>query len=266
MECEATWKATFDKLEQGTDEVIKFTNKVIEEVNRLSTMARVLNPQYAGALLMTKYMAQGVEKLMEFFKPRFAEPGNPCLLYRHSLAWTAQVGEPMQLLAGPIDPNRFDGETKWKGDGASAYRTLLLPQKNACVAIKTTADGVGGELVGIMTSICVYWAAVLTAVVGWAIACFKALKLCAGGPKGCALAVLGIIGATAAAAALIAGAELTFRTFLAEKHVAIQKNSTAEALNGTDHSWPTRPGIDVSDGSIEVTDGKVVDDTDWHMK
>jgi hypothetical protein len=266
MACDDTWRSLFNEIEQTTQDIAKYTNQILDELRKVPTWAWY-TPGIADKLWAGRWMAQGVVKLLEYFEPRLNEPGNPCVIERAALALVNDVGKPLTAETDWIDPGYYDRETKWKGVASDAYKSLLLNQRNACTAMKTTSDAVAGQLMKIRSAIKIYWWAVAAALAVCVLAILAALAASKGGPKGVAAGIIAVIAAVGAAAFAISQAENNLDNALDEARVEIAAKATDGALNGPDNGWPTLgAGFDMSDGSIQVENGQVKDDTDWHMK
>jgi hypothetical protein len=265
--CDADWENAFGEMERVTIKIRDKTNELIDKVNHLPLKA--LNPQAAGLVRATKWLAERIVQLMNHLEPRFNEPGNPCQLRRHALAWTKDVGAKVGVPPEGLDLGRYDAETKWKGVASDAYRGHILPQKNACVAFKATTEGVATALQSMAGSIIEYWIEMAVAAVALAAAIVTAILGIATVIAALKAVILAAIAAGVCAAAMWA-AEWRLKGAVSDNNLTINQKTNDPALNGPNGSWPSRFNVDLSDGSVEA-DGsggsvKVVDDTDWHLK
>jgi hypothetical protein len=264
MVSEADWRSTFDKMEKASVEIREKTNEIIRIVNKAPTWLWY-TPGIADKLWSARWLAQGVTKLMEYLEPRFDEPGNPPKLSQHALDWNKLVGQPIERLIGPIEPTTFDGEGKWEGTAANSYKNHLLPNKNACVAFKTSTDDVGDVLQAQSNAVWEFWielAVAAVALVAALVSTIVALRSGAWPAIVAALVAAGVCGGSWWAS------EHRLENNLKSNNLKLQQKSTNGALTGGGgaNSWPNHLNVDMSDGSVNVTDGKVTDDTDWHVK
>jgi hypothetical protein len=188
--------------------------------------------------------------------------GDPGALRRAGTAWVDDIAGPVSRLAGVVSPNLMEGDDRWTGIAADAYRNTLPAQQAALVAIHACAVEVDVALNDLATAIVKFWASVAVACVGLVVALAGAVASVAtvvGAAAGLELAIAGLSAlVTAGTAALSSLTDITTDT--ATNAAALERrlsDSTAFPLG----TWPRSTTEIGSDGSI--TDG---DDTDWHAR
>jgi hypothetical protein len=188
--------------------------------------------------------------------------GDPGALRRAGAAWVDDIAGPVSRLAGVVSPNLMEGDDRWTGIAADAYRNTLPAQQAALVAIHACAVEVDVALNDLATAVVKFWVSVAVACLGLVVALAGAVASVAtvvGAAAGLELAIAGLSAlVTAGTAALSSLTDIITDT--AANAAALERrlsDSTAFPLG----AWPRSTTEIGSDGSI--TDG---DDTDWHAR
>lgn len=196
-------------------------------------------------------LAAVFREAMDVLAKLLTERGDAAAVRQVALDWNTLVGGPVSEQAGLVDRGQLESQGQWKGAAADKYLPVVIGQKNALAAVKTTTDGLGETLNGIADTMRNFWVVVAAESAVWLAAVTGSIL--AGGPAG--------LGAAAAVTGVYLGAvakqETDFTNELAGARTKIEQlEQSDESFAGGD--WPSPMSDALSDAS--VTDG---DKTDW---
>jgi hypothetical protein len=231
-------------------------------VDRAAVQVDVVAAGSSPDLAATKDLHQNFAVVTARIDTMLRAAGDPGALRRAGASWVDDIAGPVSRLAGVVSPNLMEGDDRWTGIAADAYRNTLPAQQAALVAIHTCAVQVDVALNDLTTAIVKFWVSVAVACLGLVVTLAGAVASVAtvvGAGAGLELAIAGLSAlVTASTAALSSLTDITTGT--ATNAAALERrlsDSTAFPLG----AWPGSTTTIGSDGSI--SDG---DDTEWHAR
>ena len=188
---------------------------------------------------------------MDLLAKLLSERGDAAAVRQVALDWNVLVGGMASEQAGLVDRGQLESQGQWKGAAADKYLPVVISQKNALAAVKTSTDVLGETLNGIADATRNFWVVVAAESVVWIAAVTGSIV--AGGPAGfaAAAAVTGVyLGA-------VARQETDLTNELAGARLRIEQiEQSDESFAGG--NWPSPQSDALSDASVQ--DG---DKTDW---